>query len=139
MQDRLTCAALCFTVGSMAPRSRIGTTIRRARERKRMRQQDLADALGVSRATVDAWENDRAYPRSSIGAIEDVLGISLGDAPAAAGKLIPEDDWETAVLSDPDLTDELKVQLVNDSRAARHAYRQRKAEQARRSGRAAAG
>jgi transcriptional regulator with XRE-family HTH domain len=44
-----------------------------------MRQQDLAAVLGVSRTTVDAWENDRAYPRSSIGAIEVVLGISLAD------------------------------------------------------------
>src|SRR5215469_774401 len=59
----------------------IGPKIRRARERKRMRQQDLADALGVSRTTVDAWENGRAYPRSSIGALEHVLGIGL-DEPA---------------------------------------------------------
>ena len=123
----------------MATGTRIGTRIKRARERKRMRQQDLAVALGVSRTTVDAWEHDRAYPRSSIGALEDVLGISLGDAPAAAAELVPEDQWEADVLSDPDLTDELKVQLVNESRAARRAYRQRKAEQARRPGRPAAG
>lgn len=58
----------------------IGTTIRRARERKRLRQQDVAEKLGVSRATYDAWENDRAYPRSSIGALEELLEVDLSGA-----------------------------------------------------------
>lgn len=60
---------------------RIGTKIRRARERKRLRQEDVARQLGVSRTTYDSWENDRAYPRSSIGALEDVLGIDLTSEP----------------------------------------------------------
>jgi transcriptional regulator with XRE-family HTH domain len=76
---QLTCAALCNTIQYMAPLPRIGTKIRRARERRRWTQQQLAEALVVSRNTVDAWENDRAYPKSSIGAIEEVLGISLTD------------------------------------------------------------
>lgn len=65
----------------MAPRVRIGTAIRRARERRRLSQADLAYALGVSRSAVNAWENDRAYPQSSIGAIEEVLGIRLDGEP----------------------------------------------------------
>lgn len=64
----------------MAPHPRIGTRIRRAMERKRMRQSDLAKALGVSRSAVNAWINDRAYPQASIGALEEVLGISLDSA-----------------------------------------------------------
>lgn len=123
----------------MAPRPRIGTTIRRARERKRMRQQDLAEAVGVSRTTVDAWENDRAYPRNRIGALEEVLGVSLDGEPPVPGELVPEDEWEAQVLADPDLPDRIKRQLITDSRDARRAYRQRKAEEARRSRPAEAG
>lgn len=61
----------------MAADTRIGTRIRRARERKRMSQADLAEALQVSRSAINAWENDRAYPQSSIGALEDVLDVDL--------------------------------------------------------------
>ena len=68
----------------MAAEPRIGTRIRRARERKRMSQDGLAAALGVSRSAVNAWENDRAYPQNSIGALEDVLGISLTDGDSEA-------------------------------------------------------
>lgn len=57
----------------------IGTRIRRARERKRWKQQQLADELGVSLRAVGDWENDRTYPRSSIGALEEVLGVDLSD------------------------------------------------------------
>lgn len=93
----------------MATESPIGTRIRRARERKRMRQADLAKALGVSRQTVDAWENDRSYPRSSIGAIEEVLGISLnGSAP-------PDDSIAQLaedVSSSKDLTERQKRRLL---------------------------
>lgn len=55
----------------------LAVTIRRARERKRMTQDQLAEALGVSRSAVNAWENDRAVPQRSIGAIEEVLGITI--------------------------------------------------------------
>ena len=65
----------------MATESRIGTKIRRARERirPRMTQGQLAKLLGVSRSAVNAWENDRMYPQGSIGALEEVLGISFDD------------------------------------------------------------
>lgn len=61
----------------MATDSSFGTRIRRARERKRWSQQDLADRLGVAVRTVGDWENDRAKPRSAIGALEDHLNIDL--------------------------------------------------------------
>lgn len=59
----------------------IGSKIKRARERLRMSQQQLADALGVTQKTIDNWEHDRSYPRSAIGALEDVLGVRLSDEP----------------------------------------------------------
>jgi transcriptional regulator with XRE-family HTH domain len=52
----------------------LGYRVKRARERRRWTQQQLADRLGVNRKTVDNWENDRTYPRSAIGALEQVLG-----------------------------------------------------------------
>jgi ribosome-binding protein aMBF1 (putative translation factor) len=45
-----------------------------------MSQQQLADAIGASRSTVNAWENDRARPRYESAVIRDleaVLGVSL--------------------------------------------------------------
>ena len=59
----------------------LGTRIKRARERKRWTQQELADRVGVNRKTVDNWENERAIPRSSIGALEHVLGEDFNGPP----------------------------------------------------------
>jgi len=66
----------------------IGTSIKRARERKRWSQRQLASALGVDRKTVDNWENGRTMPRSSIGALEEVLGVSL-DGPESEESELP--------------------------------------------------
>lgn len=63
----------------MASEPTMGKRIRRARERKRWTQQQLADALKVGLRTVNDWENDRSYPRNSVGALEDILGVSLDD------------------------------------------------------------
>jgi transcriptional regulator with XRE-family HTH domain len=59
----------------------IGTRIKRARERRRWSQRELAERLGVNRKTVDNWENGRTRPANSIGALEDVLGVRLDDEP----------------------------------------------------------
>jgi transcriptional regulator with XRE-family HTH domain len=122
----------------MATDPHIGTTIKRARERKRWTQRQLADALAVDRKTIDNWENGRTSPRSSIGALEDVLGISLSGGAAVHTELVPEDEWEARVLADPDLPGDEKRWLVTESRAARAAYaearRRRAARAAARSG-----
>jgi transcriptional regulator with XRE-family HTH domain len=71
-----------------------GSRIKRARERRRWTQQELAYQLGVDRKTVDNWENGRTRPRSSAGAIEAVLGIRLDgadEAPPGTGPVIPAD------------------------------------------------
>jgi transcriptional regulator with XRE-family HTH domain len=64
-------------MADMATDPRLGTKIKRARERKRWTQQELADRIEVDRKTIDNWENGRTSPRSSIGALEDVLGVVL--------------------------------------------------------------
>lgn len=70
---------MCVMDASSAPK--IGRTIKRARERKRMSQAEAAAQLGVSRSALNAWENDRAFPRSSIGAIEELYGIVIDGEP----------------------------------------------------------
>lgn len=74
----------------------IGTRIKRARERKRWTQRQLAGALQVNVKTVDNWENGRTSPRSSIGALEEVLGVSLGDEEAVTESVIDEKLGEQA-------------------------------------------
>lgn len=79
----------------MTPQSRprIGRKIRRAMERKRLDQGDVAEALGVSRSAVNAWINNRAWPANSIGALEELLDVELDDAEDE-----PETPEETARL-----------------------------------------
>lgn len=67
----------------------LGMRIRRARERKRLSQEDLARAVGASARAVGDWENDRRKPRNRLGALEQVLGVRL-DGTAEAQPLIPE-------------------------------------------------
>lgn len=60
----------------------LGMRIRRARERARLSQPELAQAVGASVRAVGDWENDRRKPRNRLGALEEVLGVSLGSYPA---------------------------------------------------------
>lgn len=109
-------------MSGMATDTRIGTSIKRARERKRWTQRQLAAALGVDRKTVDNWENGRTSPRSSIGALEEVLGLSLDstqDEPESEW-----DRWERETLENPAFRDnpDLARAIVTDARAARDAH-----------------
>ena len=115
----------------------IDKQIKRARERLRWTQAQLGRAIGVTQKTIDNWEHDKTYPKSSIGALEEVLGIRLEGEPATAELALSDatDEWELSVIRDPDLPPDLKRALIEDSRAARSAYdaarrarRQRRAE-----------
>jgi len=122
----------------MATDTRIGTAIKRARERRRWTQRQLADALGVNIKSVDNWENGRTSPRNSIGALEDVLGVTLdggpGTAPDPLADLKPwREEWEGQVAGDPDLPLHIRRDLIERSREARDEYAARRA--ARRAGR----
>ena len=55
----------------------IGRVIATARHRKRLTQMALAHKLGVSRSTVALWESGTHFPLRHLGAVEEVLGISL--------------------------------------------------------------
>jgi transcriptional regulator with XRE-family HTH domain len=58
---------------------RTGERIRAARRARGLTQQDLADAVGVSRSAVAQWETERAGQiRGNLSRIAAVLGVSLG-------------------------------------------------------------
>src|SRR5271166_2858409 len=68
-------------IGGMDASPPIGLKIKRARERLRWSQAKLAAEIGVSQKTIDNWEHYKRYPRSAIGALEEVLGIRFDDEP----------------------------------------------------------
>jgi transcriptional regulator with XRE-family HTH domain len=63
----------------------IGTKIAKRRQVLGITQEDLAAELSrltgrrVSKSTVANWERGKHYPQRYLGAIEEVLGISLDD------------------------------------------------------------
>jgi DNA-binding transcriptional regulator YiaG len=56
-----------------------GRDIRRARERRRLSQEELAALLQVSSKSIGRWERGETIPKSALGALEQVL--ALGDHP----------------------------------------------------------
>ena len=93
-------------IAAMVTDPRIGTRIARRRHVLGWTQQQLADALSVSKSTVAAWESGKHFPLRKLGAVEDVLGISLDAepeiSPALRGmiaKLTPDERaWVMAQL-----------------------------------------
>lgn len=84
----------------MTPTPALGSTIKRARERLRISQKELAAQLGVNVKTVDNWENGRTSPKSSLGALEEALGISLSEPAADLPPINPTDDELNEMISD---------------------------------------
>lgn len=119
----------------MASHPRIGTRLRRAIERKYRSgapQADLARDLGVSRSAVNAWVNDRTYPRNAIGALEELLDVDLtSDEPRNAEVYTDpaERAIEHAILEDESVPQaekrELISELITELRDRRHRQQQR--------------
>ena|ERR1700735_368505 len=107
---------MCLIVTNMATEPSLGTKIRRARERKRLSQQDVADALGVSRSAVNQWENDRAEPRNSIGAIEALLGVNLDGSPGVEPYVTQD---EATIWSLTTFTEDERLALIRALREER--------------------
>jgi DNA-binding transcriptional regulator YiaG len=55
--------------------------IKTGRERQRMTQQQLADAVGVSLRTVSSWERGQSVPRNRAAVLADVLDLSIDRGP----------------------------------------------------------
>ena len=93
----------------------LGMRIRRARERKRWTQAQLARAVGVSSRAVGDWERDVKAPRNRMGALEEVLGADLtgiysGTYRDTYGPEMPRD-------YDRDDPDEVKIANMTDTPA----------------------
>lgn len=57
-----------------------GTALRDIRTRRGWSQEKLATRIGVTKATISAWEGDHKLPESSrLPVIREVLGTSLDD------------------------------------------------------------
>ena len=83
-------------------RMSFGTRIRVYRERLGLSQQEVGDALGVSKTTVSDWENDKVMPRfSRLQALADTLRVLVtelhGEVPnevATTSTMEPILAWE---------------------------------------------
>ena len=62
----------------------LGLRIQRARHRKFLTQQELAEKLGVDRTAVSLWETGKHFPRRYAGALEVILDITLEPEAAAS-------------------------------------------------------
>lgn len=72
----------------------LGGRIKRARHLRRLSQEQLAAAVGVSVRTVGSWERDETEPRN-IPVIEEYLGASLASSDRA--EFVPADDDEARI------------------------------------------
>ena len=66
------------------PKESPGRIIAKARQRRRISQAQLAEALGVSPSTVANWERGSAYPLRKRALVEDYLHIVIPDPDKAA-------------------------------------------------------
>ena len=68
----------------------IGTRIARLRKEKQMKQDDLAQVLGVSPQAVSKWENDQTCPDISLlPELASVLGVSVDELLSGKQELKP--------------------------------------------------
>jgi transcriptional regulator with XRE-family HTH domain len=116
-------------------------TIAEIRHALDLGMQDVARLAGISRSQASRWGHGKHQPayasvrqlaiavrRRGRRDLADMLMKSAGYAalpegePAPEPELIPADEWERAVLSDPDLPPDMARSIIEASRAARAAY-----------------
>lgn len=68
----------------------LGEDIKTARERLRMNQLELAEAVGVSESTISNWERGRSSPKNRLGLVRAILKLD-----ASAEARTEADDHDT--------------------------------------------
>lgn len=94
----------------------LGRALRRLRGR--ISQARIADALGITQATVSRWESDTEPEIPSpdqIMRIEETLGLSRGAIYIAAG-LVEVTPFEAALLADPNIDNASRAILLDGYR-----------------------
>lgn len=70
----------------------IGTTIKKLRENKGISVEEFAHGLGISKETVEMWENNLAYPDITLlSSIARILGTTIDSLLMFETELTPED------------------------------------------------
>jgi len=78
-----------------------GQRFARLRKSKKLRQEDIADKIGISPQAISKWENDISLPDISLlGELSDILEVSLDDL---LGKEVMKTTVVTEVGSKKDL------------------------------------
>jgi transcriptional regulator with XRE-family HTH domain len=112
-----------------SPSLSFGEVIREARKQKRMSQQELADAAGVSEPTIQRWENGRTGTPDPENARRAFLALSLdprlipvilgyvtademGLPPEAPRVFAPTVERAIAILEDPTIPSAAKAEWV---------------------------
>ena len=95
----------------------LGENIKRARERKGMTQQNLADTLNVVRQTVSKWEKGLSVPNSEmLIKISECLGVSVSDLLGEG--VVSDDKTEIQALAE-------KLEILNEQFSRRNESRRR--------------
>lgn len=90
-----------------------GEQIRRAREARRMTQEQLARELGVGTRSIGRWERGEAVPRSALGAIRQLLDLEDNRDDAQAGPRLAD-------ASDGELLAEVARRMTAASKGQPH-------------------
>lgn len=102
----------------------LGERIRTAREAAGLSQRALADLVHVDQRTIGNWERGKALPRSTLGALEHALGVTLRGSP-------PRDTPRIDEATDAQLVSEFTGRLAERTRTIHELRLQVAALQAR--------
>jgi len=93
----------------------IGAAIRARRQQLRLTQRELAERVGVHPSSVVNWEKGRHPPDRNLGALEEVLGISLdGGEPR---QRTSRDQMRETLAQLEEATRKLRAELSDEARA----------------------
>lgn len=101
----------------------VGERIRAARERLGLRQEDVAEMLGVDRNTVGSWEIGRHSPRSKMRRLREVLQLDedlepIGEVPPLRTDITSMSTAELMIVLSTSLARAQRVSAVIASRLA---------------------